>query len=97
MTTAAIVLWVAAALMFGWAPLVLVVAWVTERLDARDEAKRRAEQQRVADAQWLALLAVTGPSLAAHPTAERIRARIAANEASRIDDAWGAVSREWSK
>ena len=62
MTTAAIILWVAAALMFGWAPLVLVVAWVTERLDARDESKRRAQQDREVTPEWLAVLAATEPT-----------------------------------
>lgn len=39
--------------------LVLVWAWLDETLAAREDARRRAAQDREVDAEWLAVLAAT--------------------------------------
>lgn len=76
------------------APVALLFAWVL-RDRSHDEPDREGPTP-----EWLADLAPERPALpqrrpsdlSAHPSAARIRDRIAANEAARIDDEWKAMN-----
>ena len=93
MTAAASIIATAAAIIWLASPAYVAGLWCRLKLDQREEARRRVEQGRQVDAEWLAVLAATEPSMSAHPAAGRIRDLIAANEAARIDEQWEAMNR----
>lgn len=59
MTAASAILWTAAAFMFGYGPAYYLALHVRERREDRADARRREEQDRAVDREWLALLAAT--------------------------------------
>ena len=73
MTAAAIVLATAVALIWLAPVAGLVALRVRERRIQRQEAARRAEQGRVADRQWLAVLAATDTPIFAEVWADTLR------------------------
>ena len=73
MTAAATVLFTAAAVIWLAPVAALVALRVRERREARAEAARRAEEGRVADREWLALLAATDAPIFAEVWADSLR------------------------
>lgn len=69
----AIVLWAAAAVMFGIAPALCLVLAIRGRIERRADAKRRAEQDRELTPEWLAVLAATDTPIFAEVWAESLR------------------------
>lgn len=63
MTAASAILWTAAAFMFGYGPAYYLALHVRERREDRADARRREEQDRQVDREWLALLAATETSV----------------------------------
>jgi hypothetical protein len=88
MTAAAWVFAVAAAVMFGYGPAFCLSVWLAERRD-RTAADQQPEPEP-------ANPMLTHPSLRTHQTVARTYDLIAANEATRLDDEWATVAKEWS-
>lgn len=73
MTAATFVLWSAAVLMFGFGPAFCLALWLAERRDRKADEKARAEQDRRADAEWLAILKAAETPIYAQVWAESLR------------------------
>lgn len=73
MTAPAIVLTAAAVFMFGFGPAYFLALAVREHLDRREADRRREQQGRKADAEWLAVLAATDTPIFAEVWAESLR------------------------
>lgn len=59
MMTAAAVCLIAASVIWAAGPIAALSLWISASFDRRAEDKRRAEQGRTVDAEWLAVLAAT--------------------------------------
>ena len=62
MNPATLVLWSAAALMFGYGPAYLAVVALRDHLHDRADKARREQQARQVSPEWLAVLAATEPT-----------------------------------
>jgi hypothetical protein len=71
----------------------LILAWMRADEWLADREARRTPQPAPEPPNPL----LTHPSLRTHQTVARIRDRIAANEAARLDDEWATVAKEWTR